>query len=383
MNSVLKTRLISWFEDRFGEGPQLLVRAPGRVNLIGEHTDYNQGWVMPLAIDRAVWIALRPRPDRRVRVFSVAFSEMLDFSLERLRREGPVWGEYIKGVAWAMKHRGQALAGWEGVLDGDVPIGAGLSSSAALETAAVKAFAEVGGLKLTGADLAEIGRRAENDWVGVSCGVMDQMISAGGVAGHALLIDCRSLSAEVVPLPAGFTVMVLDTATRRGLMDSAYNQRRSECQAAADFFKVPSLRDLALKDFESRTDPPEEHLRRRVRHVLSENERTLDAAEAMRRGEAETLGRLMTASHQSLKDDFEVSTPALNVMVEAAMSLPGCLGARLTGAGFGGCAVALVRQEECARFQKEVVFLYEKATGLKPAVHACQAADGVQAFGLA
>ncbi|MGD8997542.1 MAG: galactokinase family protein, partial [Anaerolineae bacterium] len=211
------------FERRFEAPPALVVRAPGRVNLIGEHTDYNDGFVLPMAIDRAIWIALRSRRDGKVRVHSLDFDETASFALHSLQNTGAGWAEYLKGVAWALQEEGYSLAGWEGVLAGDVPRGAGLSSSAALELAAARAFAAVSDLPWDAAKMAKLCQRAENEWVGMKCGIMDQMIAAAGQAGHALLIDCRSLETELVPLPPETVVVVLDTATRRGLIDSAYN----------------------------------------------------------------------------------------------------------------------------------------------------------------
>ena len=218
------------FQDRYGSPASVLVRAPGRVNLIGEHTDYNDGFVLPMAIDRSIWIALRPRSDSRVRVDALDYGNAVEFELEEMRHTGAGWGEYVKGVAWALRRHGFALCGWEGFIAGDVPIGAGLSSSAALEMATARAFAATSGLAWEPRTMARLGQLAENEWVGVNCGIMDQMISAAGEADHALLIDCRSLDSEAVPLPRDTVVVVLDTSTRRGLVDSAYNERRAQCE---------------------------------------------------------------------------------------------------------------------------------------------------------
>jgi galactokinase len=364
------------FEQRFGTPPAFLIRAPGRVNLIGEHTDYNDGFVLPLAIDRAVWIALRPRADRNVQVHSLDFADSTTFSLDRLERSNGGWAEYVKGVGWVLQDTGRTLRGWEGVLAGDVPVGAGLSSSAALELAVARAFAAVSEIPWDAAAMARLGQRAENEWVGVRCGIMDQMISASGRAGHALLIDCRSLRSEAVPFPPGTTVVVLDTATRRGLVDSAYNERRSQCEAAARAFGVAALRDVTPERFEAEADRLDEITRRRARHVVTENERTLRAAESMRRGDALALGRLMNASHDSLRDDFAVSSRELDIMVECGRAHPACLGIRMTGAGFGGCAVALVRGEDVHGFTSAVAARYQSATGLVPVLYVCAATDG-------
>ena len=364
------------FEQHFQASPLFVVRAPGRVNLIGEHTDYNDGFVLPLAIDRAVWIALRPRADQQVQVHSLDFGDCGVFSLEALQRSDAGWAEYVKGVAWALQEAGHRLRGWEGVVAGDVPRGAGLSSSAALELAMARAFAAVSDLPWEPARMARLGQRAENEWVGVRCGIMDQMISAVGRAGHALLIDCRTLHTEAVPFPPGTTVVVLDTATRRGLVDSAYNERRRQCEAAARAFGVPALRDVTLERFQAEPVSLNEMTRRRARHVVTENARTLQAAEAMRRGDAALLGRLMNTSHESLRDDFAVSSRELDVMVECGRAHPACLGIRMTGAGFGGCAVALVRAEQIEAFTTTVAAAYQAATGIAPALYVCAATDG-------
>jgi galactokinase len=379
----LQHRIIQEFKQLFGTPPVFTVRAPGRVNLIGEHTDYNDGFVLPIAIDRAVWIALRPRDDRRVVIHSLDFGQTAEFSLTGLRHQKAGWAEYLKGIAWALQEAKHSLAGWEGVLAGDVPVGAGLSSSAALELAAACAFAAVSGLAWEPAAMAKIGQRAENEWVGMNCGIMDQMISAGGQADHALLIDCRSLETEPVPLPPGSAVVVLDTATRRGLVDSAYNERRAQCEAAARFFLVPALRDVSVEQVQALSEagsrPVLDDLTlRRARHVVTENARTLQAAEAMRRGDAAALGQLMDASHASLRDDFEVSSDELNVIVRCARQQDGCYGARMTGGGFGGCAVALVRDHTAKKFSTAVAACYQQATGITPAIYVCRATNGAQ-----
>lgn len=364
------------FEQRFQTPPSFVVRAPGRVNLIGEHTDYNDGFVLPLAIDRAVWIALRPRADRQVLAHSLDFAGSAAFSLDELTRGDGGWIEYVKGVAWAMQEAGHRLRGWEGVIAGDVPVGAGLSSSAALELAVARAFAAVSDLPWDAATMARLGQRAENEWVGVRCGIMDQMISAAGRAGHALLIDCRSLHTEAVPFPPGTTVVVLDTATRRGLVDSAYNERRRQCEAAARAFGVSALRDMQPARFEKECSRLDEITHRRARHVVTENERTLQAAEAMRRGDAIAVGRLMNASHESLRDDFAVSSRELDVMVECGKAHPACLGIRMTGAGFGGCAVALIHSEQAESFTSSVAASYQAKTEIVSVLYVCAATDG-------
>jgi len=372
------TQIAQAFAQRFGGAPQWIVRAPGRVNIIGEHTDYNDGFVLPMAIDRAAWIALRPRPDDRVVVHSLDFHETVEFGIAGVRHQKQKWAEYIKGMAWALREAGHPLRGWEGTVAGDVPIGAGLSSSAALEMAAARAFAAAAGLTWEPAAMARLGQRAENQWVGVNCGIMDQMISAAGKAGHALLIDCRSLETQLVPLPPGTVMVVLDTATRRGLVDSAYNERRQQCEAAAAYFQVKALRDVTPVVFESCADGLDPVTRRRARHVVGENDRTLSAAAAMRAGDAVRLGALMNESHDSLRDDFEVTNAELNVMVECARRASGCFGARMTGAGFGGCALALVTAAAAGEFAAQVTAEYQRVTRRAPAVYVCRATNGAE-----
>ena len=374
----LQQQVTQEFERRFGALPTIVVRAPGRVNLIGDHTDYNDGFVLPMAIDRAIWIALRRRSDRRLVVHSLDFDETVEFSLAELKHEGPGWAEYLKGVAWALREAGYTLQGWEGVVAGDVPIGAGLSSSAALEIAAARAFAAVSGLAWDVAVMAKIGQRAENEWGGVNCGIMDQMISSAGNAGHALLIDCRSLKTEAVPLPPHTTVVVLDTGTRRDLVDSAYNERRAQCEMATRVLGVPALRDVSPVQFRAQADRLDDLPRRRACHVVTENERTLQAADAMRRGDAAEMGRLMNTSHTSLRYDFEVSCDELDAMVACARQQEVCYGARMTGAGMGGCAVALVRSDGAPGFAAAVAACYGEATGITPDIYVCAAADGAE-----
>jgi galactokinase len=373
----LRSNLTRAFEASFGGPPEWVARAPGRVNLIGEHTDYNDGFVLPMAIDRAVWVVGRSRRDRTVAVYSLYFDARREFELDGLARgAGGEWIEYVRGVAWALQERGHALRGWEGVTAGDVPVGAGLSSSAAVEMATARAFHASSGFAWEPREMALLGQRAENEWVGVNSGIMDQMISASGVEGHALLIDCRSLEARPVPLPPGTSVVILDTSTRRGLVGSAYNERRAACEAAAAFFGVPALRDVDVATLEARAPAMDPVSLRRARHVVTENARTLEAAEAMARGDAATMGRLMNASHASLRDDFEVSRRELDVIVELAQGRDGCHGARMTGAGFGGCAVALVETGAVDGFVREVAAGYQAATRLHPKVYVCAASAG-------
>ncbi len=374
----LQARVVDAFKSRYAADPAFVVRAPGRVNLIGEHTDYNDGFVFPMAIDRAAWLALRPRRDGRVVATSLDFDETREFDLARLEKANEGWIEYLKGTAWALLEAGHALEGFEAVVAGDVPLGAGLSSSASIEMATARAFAAVSRLPWKPKEMALLGQKAENKWVGVNCGIMDQLISAAGVADKALLIDCRSLETQAVPLPKGTVVVVLDTATRRGLVDSAYNERRAQCEAAARVFGVKALRDVSSRQLAARAGELDPVTLRRARHVVTEDERTLAAAEAMLQDDPKRLGQLMNESHESLRQDFEVTNDGLNTMVDQARRAPGCLGARMTGAGFGGCAVALLAADRADAFVRQVETGYQRATGLEPKVYVCRATNGAE-----
>ena len=379
MSADLRTRVLHDFERRFGAPPTMLARAPGRVNLIGDHTDYNDGFVLPMAIDRAVWIALRPRSDAHVAVHSLDFGQDASFDLHDTMERKNGWQEYVRGVAWALRastNGSGVRCGWEGVVAGDVPLGAGLSSSAALELATARAFAGAWNLAWNPVEMARLAQRAENQWVGVNCGIMDQLISAAGEKDHALLIDCRSLETRAVAIAPDVSVVVLDTATRRGLVDSAYNERRARCEEAARFFSVAALRDVDQATFDARSAGMDPITRKRAKHVIAENARTVSAADALACGDAERVGTLMNESHASLRDDFEVSGPELDVMVDLAREQEGCHGARMTGAGFAGCAVALVNSAAAPRFATSVAAEYARLAGRTPAVYLCAAAAG-------
>ncbi len=372
----LQQRVTQGFIHRYGAAPAHIVRAPGRVNLIGEHTDYNEGYVLPMAIDREVWISLRPRADQQVMLYSLDFEETTQFDLDHLTHEASDWPEYFKGVAWALKEAGYGLQGFEGVVSGNVPIGAGLASSAALELAAARAFLAISGSSWNAEEMAMVGQRAENDWVEVKCGIMDQLVAASGRAGHALLIDCRSLDIRPVALPSDSAVVVLDTNTRRGLVESRYNERRVQCELAASFFGVPALRDVSGSQIMAKAHGLDRVVYRRARHVVTENERTLQAVKAMQENDPVTFGELMNASHASLRDDFEVSSDELNEIVACARRDPACYGARMTGAGFAGCGVALVRAEGVESFVIRTVEDYSRSTGIEPEIYLCKATDG-------
>jgi galactokinase len=345
------------FVDRFDRDPVVVVSAPGRVNLIGEHTDYQDGFVLPMALRGRTAIALEPVDDVMCEVHAEGFGSETFASTDP--PAGTVdWARYVHAVGALLPDRGVAVAPWRGTVATDVPIGASLSSSAALEVAAGRAFAAAAGLDsgdLDPLDLALTGRRVENEVFGLGSGIMDQLVSAIDRPGSAVLIDCRSLDWRTVPLPDGVAVLVLDTGTRRTLVDSAYGERRADCERAASLLGVATLRDASPDDWMRLDD---ERLRRRARHVIGENARVLDAVDALSTGDMVRVGALMDASHASLRDDFEVSSPALDAMVELVRSLPGCLGARMTGGGFAGCCVALVERSAAADIAGEVLDLF-------------------------
>ena len=382
--------LLAVFRQAFHSDPAILVRAPGRVNLIGEHTDYNDGFVLPSAIDREVMIAASKCDSRLASIVSLDFDQAATFRITDLEpgsdsgwlaHPAPRWAAYPAGVAWSLQDAGFHVSGIDAAFTSNIPIGSGLSSSAAIEVAFATAWAHLGGFALPRPDMARLCQRAENEYVGVKCGIMDQMISAMGRAGHALLIDCRDLSSRHVPLPDGCSILVGDTKVERSLASSAYNERREQCEAAVRLLQkydpsIRALRDVTPEFLAGHADELPDVVRKRARHVVSENARTWLSVEALKRGDLATFGRAMLASHASLRDDYEVSCPQLDTMVEAALKVEGVIGARMTGGGFGGCTVSLVRNEAVERYLSEVPATYKTATGIEPAVYVCQAADG-------
>lgn len=369
--------LIARFHSRYACAAAFVARAPGRVNLIGEHTDYNEGFVLPMAIDRDVTIVGAPRQDRIVRLYSADFDQESTFSLDAIAPEPAApWSNYMRGVAAMLQNDGLALRGFDGVVSGDVPIASGLSSSAATEMATVMAFCAASGQSIDRVRAAQLSQRAENQFVGVNCGIMDQFISSLGRAGHALLIDCRSLGYELAPLPAGVTVLVVDTTAPRTLAGSAYNQRRRECEEGARLLGARSLRDVSVQEFERRRDVLPDVVARRCAHVIHENQRVLDAVAALRRNDLSAFGALMNQSHDSLRDLYEVSSAELDAVVDIARGEPGVHGARMTGAGFGGCAIALVDDDAAAALADRIAVEYPRRTGRAPNIYPCAASDG-------
>ena len=380
---ALQNRVRTAFHTRFGGLPTWVARAPGRVNLIGEHTDYNDGFVLPCAIDVQTLVAARAGQDGWLHVVAADHDEALD----RFRVDEPVpaqpdkpWTQYVRGVVQAMRARGLVLRGGELAIAGNVPQGAGLSSSASLEVALGRALSAMAGLEavLPATELALIGQAAENDFVGCACGIMDQLIAARGQAGHALLIDCRSLEARPVPLPADLAVMILHSRVARGLVDSAYNERRQQCQQAARHFGVGALRDLDMATLHAGAGTLDPVAWRRARHVVSENSRTQEAAQALAAGDLRRLGLLMAASHDSMRTDFEITVPAVDALVATVQQAIGDEGgARMTGGGFGGCVVALLPQSAVARVAAAVQAQYRAPGGEHATIWVCQAAEGV------
>ena len=382
--------LIRQFRQHFDGVPTLVSAGPGRVNLIGEHTDYNDGFVLPVALKRDVRFVLRPRTDRLAQLYSIEFDEEGNFDLDAISfNRDKLWVNYIQGMVQSLEQEGIRLVGIDAVFSGNVPRGSGLSSSAALEIGTAHAFLAASGQEgtLSGARIAQLAQRAENRFVGVNCGIMDQFISELGREDHALLIDCRSLAYTLVPVPAEAALVIGNTRASRSLASSAYNERRRECEEGVALLQqaltdIHALRDVTSEQLETNRHLLPENVYRRCRHVVSENERVLATVEALRRGDLAEVGRLMNASHASLRDDYLVSSPALDAMVDAMGSVEGCYGARLTGAGFGGCAVALVKPGHEQAIADAVYEQYPKVTNIWPEVYTTKAADGAQSMAL-
>ena len=360
-----------------------MFRAPGRVNLIGEHTDYNDGFVLPAAIGFSTWVSSAPRDDRTVSVFSENFSERIEFDLDE---ESPHardhWSDYVRGVAVTLERAGHRLRGAELRIRGEVPIGSGLSSSAALEVASGFALLTNSALKVNRRDLAELCQRAENEFVGIRCGIMDQFVSCHGQAGKALLLDCRSLEYKLLPLPQNARLAICNTRMKHSLATSQYNARRVECETAVRYFaqrrsNVRALRDVTETDLKLFGRELPEVIYRRAHHVITENARVLAAGTALEKGDLAAFGQLMNRSHLSLRDDYDVSCKELDLMVELAQAVPGVYGARMTGGGFGGSTVNLIAAESVDEFKQIVSRGYEKTTGLTPEIYICTATEGV------
>jgi galactokinase len=374
--------LAAKFRNLFGTEPRLY-RAPGRVNLIGEHTDHAGGFALPAALDRSTWVAAAPRRDRRVRIHTDVLSEAVEFDLDeadpRPRRE---WSDYVRGTAIMLERAGYWLTGADLLLGSDVPVGAGLGSSAALEVAVGYALADVSGLAVDPVTLARCAQRAEDEFAGIRCGPMDQFASCRGQAGHAMLLDCRSLEHRALPLPPDVRLVVCNTMVRHELASSEYNERRQDCERGAALLSetmpgLVSLRDVSPEDLERFGGHLPDRTFRRCRHVVTENARVLRAAEALGAGDSALFGRLMGESHRSLRNDYQVSCPELDAMVEMALEVEGVFGARMTGAGFGGCTVNLVRADAVERFAETVGERYHRAIGRLPQIFTFVPGPGV------
>jgi galactokinase len=382
IDGELLRRVVGHFRESFPGGAPRVAVAPGRVNLIGEHTDYNDGFVLPMAIARSTVIAFRPRTDGVLRAHSLAFGESKEAATGSLAAPGGHdWFSYVAGVFWAFASEGLPVCGMDVAVDGDVPIGAGLSSSAALEMATARALCAAAGTPWEPARMAKLGQRAENRYVGMNCGIMDQFASAACEAGSALLLDCRSLETQPVPVPSGVAVVVMDTGARRTLAGSAYNERRASCErVVAEIARTKpgttALRDVGVGDLEAAKPHLDATDAKRASHVVAEIARPAAMVAAFAEGDLVKAGRLMKDSHVSLRDLYEVSCEELDLITALARRQPCCYGARMTGAGFGGCAVALVDASDVNAFCEEVLFGYEASFDLPAALYPCRPMAG-------
>ena len=376
------------YKEKFGHVPAHIARAPGRVNLLGEHVDYNDGFVLPAAIDRATYIAFSPTDAPHSTLVAADFDQQASFSAESIATKTqtdatpmPEWALYPAGVMWALKEEGLRVPSMNAVFASDVPRGSGLSSSASVEIAFAIAWQTLGGWTLPAMQRALLGQKAENKYVGVNCGIMDQFASACGVENKLLLLDCRSLEWKTMPLPDHVSIVIADTTVRRKLTSGEYNKRRDACEEAVrllkhDLPKINSLRDVSLEDFNRLANKLPDEVERRARHVVEEIGRSNQAEALLEAGDIQNFGRLMNECHASLRDLYEVSCPELNVMVNIAQPLNGCYGARLTGAGFGGCTVNLVSKNDVETFAQSLAAGYEAETGLRPEIYISQASNG-------
>ena len=379
MHDSIKEKFSRLFKS---SGDIVLVRAPGRVNLIGEHTDYTGGFVLPAALRYEIVMAGERTKNSKVSIYAESMKEHVSFSLDKIEYDKDVlWANYPKGVIFMLKERGIELGGVNIFISGDIPIGVGLSSSAAIEVATALLLREVSRFCLSPVDMAKLCQRAENEFVGVRCGLMDQFICCLGKRGNALFIDCSTEEYEFVPLPEKINIVMCNTGVSRELSGSEYNRRREECEEGVAVFRrampgIENLRQVSLSDFEGLKTHLSPTVQKRCEHVLSENERVLEAVRALRKGELSQFGRLMGESHTSLRDKYEVSCPELDLMVEIAGSVSGCIGSRMTGAGFGGCTVNLVEQEVVRQFMEKIREGYLRRTGIEPEIYTSEPCDG-------
>lgn len=371
------------FRERFGSFPKLY-RAPGRVNLIGEHTDYNQGFVMPAAINFSCWVAASPREDQKLVIYSENFKQLFEADLSSRLLAKSHWSDYPIGVAAMLEQAGYRSPGANILIQGEVPLGAGLSSSAAVEVSVASALLDLMGRRMDRTQLALLCQRAENEFVGARCGIMDQFIACHGRSRHALMLDCRSLDFRLLRLPEDVHLVICNTMVKHEIARGEYNVRRSQCEEAVRRLAqvMPhlwSLRDVSLEDLEQHRNLLTPVLYHRVQHVIRENQRVLEAASALEAADIVRFGELMRQSHGSLRADFEVSCKELDLMVEIASRQEGLFGARMTGGGFGGCTINLVNASDSAEFQRRVSQEYQAATGLRPDIYVSDAAEGAEA----
>jgi galactokinase len=377
-----RSLLAAEFRCVFGNEPSGWARAPGRVDLMGSHTDYNMGFVMTMTVDRDTWLAFRPRADGKVRVHSSNLGTGSEFSLTEIEHD-PVnrWTDYVRGVVWAMQGQGHEPAGFNGLVQSTIPFGSGLSSSAALEMATAVALQALGDFKLEPVAMALMGQRAENQFVGVNCGILDQYSSALGRAGTALLLDCRSLSSRPVPVGPEVAVVIGDTCAERNLAGTEYGERRAQCEEGVRVLRqfypdIRALRDVSCAQFEDHTRSLPPRVAKRCRFIIEENQRVLDMAEALPLGDGPAIGRLTGESWAGARDLFEIGSREMGLMMEAMLGAPGVIGARQAGAGFGGCMVAFVESGRTESFARYVEECYAVSSGILPAVYAVQAAEG-------
>jgi galactokinase len=377
--------LTARFRRMFGASPRIF-RAPGRVNVIGEHTDYNDGFVMPAAIEFYTWVTAARRGDRVLEAYSEHFDEKISLSLDALA--GPPrrhWSDFIRGVAAVLQNAGYNLAGANLAIYGEVPLGAGLSSSASLEVATALALSSLSGVDVPRLNLVKLCQKAEHEYVGMRCGIMDQFIAVFGVAGHALMLDCRSLEYRLLPVPRDLRLVVCNSMVRHELASGEYNRRRADCEEGVKLLQphlpgIRALRDVAVADLETWKQVLSATVYRRCRHVVMENQRVLAAARALQSGDADRFGHMMYRSHASLRDDYQVSCRELDLLVDLASSSSSVYGARMTGGGFGGCTVNLVRADASDSFKEHISQTYREVTGIIPEIYVCEPAQGAQAW---
>ena len=370
------------FLTKFDHAPTVWVQAPGRVDLMGSHTDYNEGFVLTQAIDRNTWIAAAPRTDGRIRVCSLNLDGCSEFGLDKIERDTAVpWANYVRGVADVLQKAGYQLTGFDGLIHSTIPFGSGLSSSAALEVGTAVLFNNLGKLNIDPVQIAKLSQRAENEFVGMNCGILDQYSSAMGEAGNTLMLDCRTITSQTQPIAPGIQLVICDTKAKRELTGSEYPERRAQCEAGARILAgfyphVHALRDVTLAQFEAHEADLPPVVARRCRFVIEENQRVIDIAAALAAGDKTRIGQLAAASFVGARDLYEISCREMNEMMDAMTSGPGVIGARQAGAGFGGCMVAFVENDQIENFAQHVQKNYYQATGIQPDIYPVQAADG-------